>query len=158
MERMKLARFVVGLAALLALTLAAPASAACRVGKAGETQPVAIGKTGRTLLLHRPAESTDGPLPLVLLFHGSGGSARGILRTSSLEPAADRHGFILAAADAGIRAQDGFAWNVPGVPTVTGHIPTKDDPDDVAFVLTAIDWLAAHGCADPALREAEIGK
>ena len=151
MERLNLARVVAALAALLALTLAVPATAAaCRVGKPGETQQVPVGNTGRTLLLHIPTGSADGPLPLVLLFHGSGGSARGILKTSSLESVADRHGFILAASDAGIPANDGFAWNIPGVPTVTGHMPTKDDPDDVAFVLTAIDWLVAQGCADPA--------
>jgi len=151
MERLNLARFVAALAALLALALAVPATAAaCRVGKPGETRQVPVGSTGRTLLLHIPAGSADGRLPLVLLFHGSGGSGRGILRTSNLEPAADRHDFILAAADAGIAAEEGFAWNIPGVPTITGHVPTKDDPDDVAFVLTAIDWLVAQGCADPA--------
>jgi polyhydroxybutyrate depolymerase len=36
------------------------------------------------------------------------------------------------------------------VPTVTGHVPTADDPDDVAFVGKTIDWLVAQGCADPA--------
>jgi len=138
------------LAALLALALAAPAAAVCRVGTPGQTVAVAIGDTGRSVLLHLPAGRAAGPLPLVLLFHGSGGTARSILKNSGLERTADRHGFILAAADAGIRADDGFAWNIPGVPTVTGHVPTADDPDDVAFVRTTIDWLAGQGCADPA--------
>jgi polyhydroxybutyrate depolymerase len=150
METKNLARLGAMLVALFALAAAGPATAACRVGKPGATQEVLVGNTGRTLLLHVPAGSADERLPLVLLFHGSGGSARAILKTSGLEPAADRHGFILAAADAGIRAEDGFAWNIPGVPTVTGHLPTKDDPDDVAFALATIDWLAAQGCADPA--------
>jgi polyhydroxybutyrate depolymerase len=149
------ARVAAALATLLALALTSPATvtatapAACRVGKPGETQQVPVGKTGRTLLLHLPMGSGNGPLPLVLLFHGSGGSGRGILKTSNLEATADRHGFILAAADAGIPAEDGFAWNIPGVPTILGHVPTRDDPDDVAFVLEAIDQLVAQGCADP---------
>jgi polyhydroxybutyrate depolymerase len=33
---------------------------------------------------------------------------------------------------------------------VTGKIPGPDDADDVAFVQTAIDQLAARGCVDPA--------
>jgi polyhydroxybutyrate depolymerase len=147
---MNLARLVAIVAALFALAAAGSATAACRVGKAGETQQVPVGNTGRTVLLHVPAGPASGPLPLVMLFHGSGGSGRGILKTSGLEPAADRHGFILAAADAGIPAEGGFAWNIPGVPTITGHMPTRDDPDDVAFVLATIDWLVAQGCADPA--------
>jgi polyhydroxybutyrate depolymerase len=150
MERITVGRLVAVLAAVLALIVTAPATAACRVGKPGETQQVAVGETGRTLLLHLPVGTTGERLPLVLLFHGSGGSGRGILKNSGLEPAADRHGFILAAADAGIPAEDGFAWNIPGVPTITGHVPTKDDPDDVTFVLAAIDWLVAQDCVDPA--------
>jgi polyhydroxybutyrate depolymerase len=146
----KLARLAAGLAALLMLAIAAPAAAACHVGQPGETARVEIGSTGRTVLLHRPAGSAGARLPLVLLFHGSGGSAQRIFKTSGLAATADRHRFILLAADAGIRADDGFAWNIPGVPTVTGRVPTRDDPDDVAFVGAAVDWLVAHGCADPA--------
>lgn len=150
METRNLAGLVALIAALFACAAAEPAIAACRVGTPGETKLVAVGATGRSLLLHLPAGPASQRLPLVLLFHGSGGSGRGILETSDLEPAADRHRFIVAAPDAGIRAGQGFAWNIPGVPTVTGHVPTKDDPDDVAFVLAAIDWLVAEGCADPA--------
>jgi polyhydroxybutyrate depolymerase len=150
MGNAKLARIGALLAALLAVVMAAPAAAVCRVGKPGETVPISVGQTGRTLLLHLPGGPTRGRLPLVMLFHGSGGNARSILRASALERTANRHGFILVAADAGIRADDGFAWNIPGVPTVTGHIPTRDDPDDVAFVGQAIDWLVAQGCVDPA--------
>jgi polyhydroxybutyrate depolymerase len=150
MERSLFARLAAVAAALLALAFAAPATAACHLGKPGGTAQVEVGNTGRSLLLHRPSDPRDGPLPLVMLFHGSGGSARGILDSSRLESTAERHGFILVAADAGIRANDGFAWNIPGVPTVTGHLPTRDDPDDVAFVAATIDWLVAQGCADPA--------
>src|SRR3546814_2273238 len=73
-----------------------------------------------------------------------------MLRESGLEATADKHGFILAAPDAGIPVGRGFVWNIPGVPTVAGTIPTKDDPDDVAYLTAALDWLAAQGCADDA--------
>jgi polyhydroxybutyrate depolymerase len=150
MNGSKFGRLGAAIAILLALAVATPAAAACRLGRAGETVPVAVADSGRSVLLHVPAGHAARPLPVVFLFHGSGGSARQILANSKLEATADRHGFILAVADAGIRADDGFAWNIPGVPTVTGHVPTKDDPDDVAFVEAAIDWLVAQGCADPA--------
>jgi polyhydroxybutyrate depolymerase len=150
MKRGQLARLGLAIAALLALAVAAPAAAACRAGKPGETVPVMVGKTGRAIMLHIPAEAAPARLPLVMLFHGSGGTARGILDNSRLEATAERYGFILSAADAGIPAEGGFAWNIPGVPTVTGHVPTQEDPDDVAFVGATIDWLVAQGCVDPA--------
>jgi polyhydroxybutyrate depolymerase len=87
---------------------------------------------------------------LVFVFHGSTGNGRAILAQSKLEATSDRHGFLLAAPDGGIPAEKGFVWNIPGVPTVTGKVPGPDDADDVAFVKTAIDQLAANGCADRA--------
>jgi polyhydroxybutyrate depolymerase len=150
MKRGQLARLGMVIGALLALAIAVPAAAVCQAGKPGETVSVEVGHTGRAVSLHVPAGQAPARLPLVLLFHGSGGSARQILANSRLEPTADRYGFVLVAADAGIAANGGFAWNIPGVPTVTGHMPTEDDPDDVAFVGAVIDWLVAQGCVDPA--------
>jgi polyhydroxybutyrate depolymerase len=150
MRRLAVRYVAAAFVATSALATASPAAAACRLGTPGVTVPVIVENTDRTVLVHRPAGRASERLPLVLLFHGSGGSARDILRNSKLEVTADQHGFILAAADAGIRANDGFAWNIPGVPTVTGHVPTKADPDDVAFVEATIDWLVRDGCVDPA--------
>jgi polyhydroxybutyrate depolymerase len=50
-----------------------------------------------------------------------------MLRHSGLAATSDHHGFLLAAPDAGIPAGKGFVWNIPGVPTVTGAVPTADD-------------------------------
>ncbi|MGN7997894.1 alpha/beta hydrolase family esterase [Sphingomonas sp. 22176] len=125
-------------------------AATCRLGAAGTTVPVAIEGTGRSMLVHVPAGRSAARLPLVFVFHGSTGKGRDILDQSKLEATADRHGFLLAAPDGGIPAEKGFVWNIPGVPTVTGKIPGPDDADDVAFVQTAIDQLAAKGCVDRA--------
>ncbi|MCR6660405.1 MAG: polyhydroxybutyrate depolymerase [Asticcacaulis sp.] len=134
--------------ALLVLTGAGGIAhaAGCGIGATGATQSVAIGHTGRSMLVHMPANADDGPLPLLFLFHGSTGTGAGMLRNSGLEATSDRHHFILVAPDGGIPAGGGFVWNIPGVPTVTGKIPTKDDADDVAFVGQAIDWLVGQGC------------
>lgn len=143
------------LTALAALLLAGPALAAprCDVGAPGTAQRVAIGDTGRTVLIHVPATARETKrLPLIFLLHGSGGNGAAMLASSGLAATADRHGFLVAAPDGGIPvgegATKGFVWNIPGVPTITGKVPTAADADDVAFLTGAIDWLAAKGCAD----------
>jgi len=139
---------------LLAFAAGIPAASAaprCALGAPGTTQRVAVGQTGRTMLLHVPASYRPGaPLPLLFALHGSGGDGAAILKQSGLEATSDRHGFLLAAPDGGIPLESGFVWNIPGVPTVTGKVPGPNDADDVAFIRTAIDWLAAQGCADRA--------
>lgn len=136
--------------ALVALVFAAawaPAARACTLGTPGATQRVAIGDTGRSMLLRVPARAS-ARTPLVFLLHGSTGDGAGMLAQSKLEATADRHGFLLAAPDGGIAAGKGYVWNIPGVPTVTGKVPGPGDPDDVAFLGKAIDWLVAQGCVD----------
>ncbi|MBB5711178.1 alpha/beta hydrolase family esterase [Sphingomonas xinjiangensis] len=128
----------------------APAHASgCGLGAPGTTSRVAIQGTGRTMLIHVPREFR-GKAPLVFLLHGSTGKGSDILADSKLADTADRHGFLLAAPDGGIAAGQGFVWNIPGVPTVTGKVPGPSDPDDVAYLRAAIDDLATRGCADRA--------
>lgn len=122
---------------------------AAECGVAGTTQKITIGQTGRSMLVHLPRGFDPAkPAPLVFVLHGSGGTGAQILAGSKLAEAADRHGFIVAAPDAGIPHDKGFVWNIPGVPTVSGNIPGPNDPDDVAYIIAAIDWLAGQGCAD----------
>ncbi|EGF92831.1 secreted esterase [Asticcacaulis biprosthecium C19] len=118
-------------------------------GAAGMTQAVVIGETGRSMLIHLPAEfDPDRPLPLVVLLHGSGGTGANMLKSAGLALAGDRHGFIVAAPDGGIPHDKGYVWNIPGVPTVSGEVPGPEDADDVAYIRTSIDWLVAQGCVD----------
>jgi phospholipase/carboxylesterase len=53
--------------------------------------------TGRDALLRMPAAATAGPLPLLVLLHGAGGSAAVQLRR--LEGAADAAGVVVLAPD-----------------------------------------------------------
>lgn len=136
---------------LAALGFATPALAAapCDLGIPGTTQRIAVGDTGRSMLIHIPAGvETIHDLPLVFLLHGSTSNGQAMLDHSGLAATSDHHGFLLAAPDAGIPAGKGFVWNIPGVPTVTGAVPTAADPDDVAYLTAAIDWLAAQRCID----------
>jgi len=138
------------MAGLIAALWAAPAAAAgCTLGTPGATVRVAIGDTGRSAMLHLPSGfSRARPAPLVMLLHGSGGTGKAMLESSKLATAADAHGFIVLAPDAGIPVEKGFVWNIPGVPSVTGKMPGAEDADDVAFLEGAIDWLAANRCID----------
>jgi polyhydroxybutyrate depolymerase len=144
-----------GLLALLApmavLWSAGTVHAACGVGAPGATLRVDAGGTGRPFLLRRPASLDPAArAPLLILLHGSGGDGSKMLADSGLEATAERHGFLLAAPDAAISVRTGFAWNIPGVPTVTGKIPDASDADDVAYLAALVDGLVAEGCADPA--------
>lgn len=133
----------------LALVVFTGVAQAADCGVAGNAQIVAIGQTGRSMLIHVPSGfDAARPAPLVFLLHGSGGTGAAMLKDSNLAEAADRHGFIVAAPDAGIPHEKGFVWNIPGVPTVAGKIPGAGDPDDVAYILATIDWLSGQGCVD----------
>jgi polyhydroxybutyrate depolymerase len=86
---------------------------------------------------------------LLILLHGSGGDGGKMLAASGLEATAERHGFLVVAPTAAIPAGKGFAWNIPGVPTVTGKIPDASDADDVAYLAALVDGLVAEGCVEP---------
>lgn len=153
MLKSALGRALLGLCASLTLLgwSGAALAANCAVGAPGVTGRVDIAQSGRQPLLHRPAGLDPAtPAPLVILLHGSGGTGARMLQASRLEATADRAGFILVAPDAAIPAGQGFAWNIPGVPTVTGKIPDASDADDVAYLAQIVDSLAEDGCIDPA--------
>jgi polyhydroxybutyrate depolymerase len=140
-------RWIQALAIVAAALLlgASAAQAACLVGSPGKTQRVDVA--GRQILVHMPAGfDPSRRAPLLFLLHGSGGTGAQMLTRSGLEATSDRHGFIVAAPDGGIPANDGFVWNIPGVPTITGKVPTAAEADDVAYITAAIDALVAKGC------------
>ena len=136
------------LAFLFLLLTGTVAQAAPRCTLTGDAR-VVVGD--RSVLLHLPrGQASATPAPLVILLHGSGSTGASMLRDSKLVETSDRHGFVVAAPDAGIPHDRGFVWNIPGVPTVAGTIPGPDAPDDVKFMGALIDQLAKAGCADPA--------
>ena len=111
-----------------------------------------VSQDGPATLVHTPKgyDPDWGPVPLVFLLHGSGGTGAAMLRDSKLAVTADAHGFILVAPDAGIPLGEGFAWNIPGVPTVAGELPGQQDRDDVDHLSSIADALVEGGCVDPA--------
>lgn len=128
---------------LLALTSITALVAAGPVPQPGS---VTTKDGARTFLLLRPA--TKGPLPLVILLHGHGGSAEQALTRGPLAAWSDisaREGVLVAALD-GVKGPDGKrGWN-----DCRAESPGKPAVDDVAFAGAVARQLVAEAHADPA--------
>jgi len=128
-------------AAACAVAIAAGAGAApapaddAAAATSGHT--IAVGAQARTYRLHVP-KGLDAalPAPLVLVFHGGGGTPEQIERESRFSELADREGFVVAYP-AGYRR----SWNDGrGADAVAAQ---RDGIDDVAFVAALIDEVSA---------------
>src|SRR4051794_12872318 len=100
------------------------------------------GHLTRTYRLHIPP-SYDGsrPVPLVLAFHGGGGTSVNAERGFGFNPLSDRHGF-LAVYPQGVENH----WNDGR----TGpRFPKATEIDDVGFMRSLIDRLAKAYRIDP---------
>jgi len=108
----------------------------------------ATGARRRSYLLHVPAHYAAGqPAPLILAFHGGGGTAAAIARSSGLSALADQRGFLVAypqglaqPADRGITGWD------PSGP----RDPYAHGIDDGLFVSNVLNAIQAGYCVDPA--------
>jgi len=97
-----------------------------------------VDGVNRRFFLYIP-ESAKQPAPLVLAFHGGGGTAAGVDRCAGgIAKIADKEGFIIAFPD-GIDKH----WN-DGRPDVS-----KSYYDDVGFVSKVIDTLNSEKLIDP---------
>lgn len=88
--------------------------------------------TARDGVLHLPPNPTAGPLPLLLLLHGAGGSGSGILRR--LRPFSDAAGLVVLSPDS--RAS---TWDA-----IRGGFGA-----DVAFINTALERVFEKVAIDP---------
>ncbi|MCX4091021.1 alpha/beta hydrolase family esterase [Nocardia sp. alder85J] len=108
----------------------------------GTTVTLDVGGHQREYLVHAPARPAAGPLPVVLAFHGGGGTAQEMERDSGFDQLSDAAGFI-AVYPAGYER----SWSdTRGADTKAGAAGI----DDVGFVSTIIDRLIADDHADPA--------
>ncbi len=100
----------------------------------------ADGRT-RTWREHAPKKLPTGPMPVIIVLHGGGGSAKHIEDTSGFDAAADTHGF-LAVYPEGIGRGRFHTWNAS--PTCCGAAQ-EEHVDDVAFLAALVDRLGkAH--------------
>lgn len=148
---MRISVLTLALSGALVAAIPTAASAQCSLPAPGQSARAVVGGGNAEVLVHTPAgyRPENGAVPLVFLLHGSGGTGQAMLRDSKLAETADANGFIVMAPDAGIALGQGFAWNIPGVPTVAGEVPGPKERDDVAFIGTLADALVKGGCVDP---------
>lgn len=101
---------------------------------------VQVGSLSRTYVLHLPAAYAGArPVPLVVDFHGIGGTGAGELAASPYPPVLDAMGVVMAFPD-GLKGPAGTAWNV-GPCCVA-------DVDDVAFARAVVADAGQAACID----------
>lgn len=116
------------------------------------TLGVAAGGVSRVVVVHTPGHTpggAQGPLPLVLNLHGSGGTAADQEAYSGMDSVADGHGFVVAYPQGAISLGSGFAWNVPGQPLLGGQPVPAGAADDAAFLAAAIASIEQAYAIDP---------
>jgi len=108
---------------------------------AGDTmRTLQVGTVTRTYVLHvPPAYDGTKPVPLVLDFHGIGGTGATERASSPYPPQLDSMGVVMAFPD-GLKGPAGTAWDV-GPCCVAGV-------DDVAFARAVVADVAQTACID----------
>ncbi len=98
------------------------------------------GSKTRTFLVHLPPGFSErGPLPVMLAFHGGGGSAQGFQKYAGLDAIADREGFVVVYPDGSGRVgRRLLSWNAGGC---CGYA-REARADDVGFALRILADLA----------------
>ena len=106
-------------------------------------QTISSGGFERKYILHVPqGYDASHALPLVMILHGGGGSAGGMLKLTGMNERADQSHFFVAYLQ-GLEGSDGKAsWN-------TGINPQFDvNVDDVAFVRDLVNQLKGQLALD----------
>jgi polyhydroxybutyrate depolymerase len=107
--------------------------------KGDSNRTLQVGGTSRSYILHVPTSYTGSTrVPLVLDFHGLGGSGSQEQSISGYQAVADREGFLIAFPN-GIDN----AWNIG--PCCTN----SRDVDDLGFAKAMVAAITADGCVDP---------
>ncbi|HEV8242193.1 MAG TPA: PHB depolymerase family esterase [Thermoanaerobaculia bacterium] len=98
----------------------------------------------RRYLVHVPPVASGRALPVLLSFHGAGGTAAGQQRFTGTDAVADREGFLVVYPE-GTNSGGLLVWNAGTCcgPAVAGRV------DDVGFALAIVDDIARRTAVDP---------
>src|SRR5437899_11254788 len=107
-----------------------------------KTITIMSGGIQRNFNVHVPAAKPLN-MPVILAYHGTGGTSASMAAVSGFNDLADQNNFI-AVYPQGVLIGGDIQWNVY-VDDKPGHAGVGDDnaPDDVQFTLDIIDKLAA---------------
>jgi polyhydroxybutyrate depolymerase len=103
---------------------------------ADSAQTIVVEGINRTFLIHIPANSPTHP-PLVIVFHGSGGTGATIAANTGMDNLADRLGFIVVYPNGRNRQ-----WQ-------DGRTSRADGTDDLAFTTAIIKAVEQSIRVDP---------
>jgi polyhydroxybutyrate depolymerase len=134
-------RRLAALAVLWASTPALAADSAPRFPAPGDFDlEIQVGSRTRTYLVHLPPRFSErGALPILLAFHGGGGSAQGFQKYAGLDAVADLEGFAVVYPDgSGRLGRRLLTWNAGGC---CGSA-REDRVDDVGFALRLLGDLS----------------
>jgi polyhydroxybutyrate depolymerase len=125
------------LVVLLALLQTAPAPS---LKPGNHNLSLHFGDRTRRFIVHMPPQAREArPLPLVLSFHGGGGTARGQQDYSGADAVADREGFIVVYPEGtGVLPRRLHTWNAG---SCCGYA-RDHHVDDVGFIRALLDDLA----------------
>jgi len=109
------------------------------------TRAVTIGGRERSYHVFVPdAYEAGEPTPVVLVFHGGGGGAEGVMRLSGLNEKAAEAGFIAVYPSGSGRTDRFLSWNGGGC---CGYAQ-REGIDDLAYVRALLDDLGAAVTVD----------
>jgi polyhydroxybutyrate depolymerase len=119
--------------ALLTLVQAGP------LGPGDHSRSLTVGRLERNYLVHVP-KSYDGtrPFPVVLIYHGGGSNAEGMVRFCGLNETADKEGFIAVYPSGTGVLKQVLTWNGGNCCAYA----MRNNVDDVAFTRALLDDLA----------------
>ena len=104
------------------------------------------GRT-RTYTLYTPDSYTGAVrVPLVVVYHGTGGTGPGMMTITLMNAVADRYGFLVAYPDGVGSATEPTGWNAGG----TDNFASDNHVDDVGFTRLLIADVAKNAKVDAA--------
>lgn len=121
---------------------------------ADSSEEVEFGGMDRSYLLHLPNPLPNKPLPLVVVLHGGGGSAKGAAKMTDFDAEADKQGFIVVYPEGSDKARPFLnAMGKPGFLTWNAGsccgYAKENNIDDVGFIRAAVMKVIKDNPADP---------
>src|SRR5438105_1159926 len=106
------------------------------------------GGIQRTFDIHLPSAAPKANLPVVLCYHGTGGTGASMKTVTGFNALADQNNFIVVYPQAVVIGGD-IQWNVY-VDDKPGHggVGVADAPDDVQFTRDIITYLVTNFAVD----------